>query len=134
MGAHYRNTLLLKIKFSFVFTCIFMTSALYTCVYFLSSCKWSWIPVCNIVLLKAYLHYFTYRKIKYKDDGRDFVSISEYVTIHVGFSVLYSWCTYMMFYVLFIYYEHMFGDPENGCIDGSLNDHNKAHQEFYYSW
>jgi len=96
--------LLLKIKYSFVIVCILMTSLMYTVVYFITSCTWNWIPTSIAIILKAYMHFFIYKKIKYKDDGRDFVLPSEFVTIHIGFSVLYQWVTYMMYYIVFLYY------------------------------
>lgn len=52
-------------------------------------------------MLKVFAHYYGYTNIKYKDDGRDYVTLSEYVSIHMTFSVMHSWITYFMFYNLF---------------------------------
>jgi hypothetical protein len=49
------------------------------------------------------VHYFGYRKIKYQDDGRDYVSIKEFFSVHVTFSVLNSWMTYFFCYIMFVY-------------------------------
>ena len=48
-----------------------------------------------------YVHIFAYRKIKYKDDGRDYVSLKEFLAIHMTFSVLHAWCTYFMVFNFF---------------------------------
>lgn len=52
--------------------------------------------------LKLYVHFFVYKKIKYKDDGRDFVKIIEFLAIHVTFSVLHATLSYYTAYS-FIY-------------------------------
>lgn len=39
--------------------------------------------------------------IKYKDDGRDYVSIREFICIHMTFSVLHSWLTYFLIFNIF---------------------------------
>lgn len=48
-----------------------------------------------------YVHYFGYRRVKYLDDGRDYVSFKEFLSIHVTFSVLNSWMTYFVYFNLF---------------------------------
>lgn len=52
-------------------------------------------------LLKLYVHYFGYRRIKYLDDGRDYVSLKEFCSIHATFSVLNSWLSYFVMYNFF---------------------------------
>jgi hypothetical protein len=52
-------------------------------------------------LLKVYIHYFGYRRVKYLDDGRDYVSFKEFLAIHVTFSVLNSWITYFVIFNFF---------------------------------
>lgn len=47
------------------------------------------------------MHYFGYRRVKYLDDGRDYVSFMEFLAIHVTFSVLSCWMTYFVTYNLF---------------------------------
>lgn len=39
--------------------------------------------------------------IKYKDDGRDYVSFREFVCIHMTFSILHSWLTYFLIFNIF---------------------------------
>ena len=55
------------------------------------------------VLLKFYVHYFGYRWVKYLDDGRDYVSIKEFFSVHVTFSVLNSWVSYFTFFIILRY-------------------------------
>jgi hypothetical protein len=51
--------------------------------------------------LKFYVHFFGYSRVKYLDDGRDYVSSKEFLAIHVTFSVLNSWMTYFVIFNLF---------------------------------
>lgn len=44
----------------------------------------------RIVLIQVFL----YGRVKYKDDGRELVSIVEFITIHVTFPVLNAWISY----------------------------------------
>lgn len=46
-----------------------------------------------IVLCEA-----TYLQVKYKDDGREFVSVLEFATIHCTFPLLNVWATYLLAY------------------------------------
>lgn len=46
-----------------------------------------------------------YRKIKYKDDGRELVTGWQFLTNHVSFAYINAWCTYQMFYVVFNSWE-----------------------------
>ena len=39
--------------------------------------------------------------IKYKDDGRDYVSIREFICIHMTFSILHAWLTYFLIFNIF---------------------------------
>ena len=56
----------------------------------------------------VYVHCFGYRKIKYLDDGRDYVSVKEFFSVHVTFSVLNSWVTYFAIFNLFVYLKIQF--------------------------
>lgn len=51
--------------------------------------------------LIVFIHYRTYKKVIYKDDGRDYVDKKEFVSIHVFFSVLHSWITYFCIFNFF---------------------------------
>ncbi len=44
------------------------------------------------------MHFFLYRQVKYKDDGRELVGIVEFITIHVTFPVLNAWISYQLAY------------------------------------
>ena len=54
-------------------------------------------------VLKVYVHVFVYTKIKYEDDGRDYVSFKEYLAIHVTFSILYSCLSYYVAYSISLF-------------------------------
>jgi hypothetical protein len=94
---HFQNILMLKVKWFFALQCLFQTIALMS--FTLSEEKWfNKYPV-NFVaflLLKLYIHYFGYRRVKYLDDGRDYVSFKEFIAVHVTFSVLNCWITYFV--------------------------------------
>ena len=45
---------------------------------------------------------FLYGRVKYKDDGRELVSIVEFITIHVTFPVLNAWISYQLAYQIII--------------------------------
>jgi hypothetical protein len=47
------------------------------------------------------VHFFGYKRVKYLDDGRDYVSFKEFLSIHVTFSVLNSWMTYFVIFNFF---------------------------------
>ena len=49
-------------------------------------------------MLKTYVHVFAYSKIKYLDDGRDYVTWKEFISIHISFSVLHCCLSYYVIY------------------------------------
>lgn len=109
---HINNILLLKVKWFFSLQCIFQTLTVisFTNVISLFSKVWPFLEqlplsVLSFLLLKLYVHYFGYRRIKYLDDGRDYVSKKEFFSVHCTFSVLNSWMTYFLCYNLFMYFK-----------------------------
>mmetsp|Transcript_10322 Transcript_10322/g.7713 ORF Transcript_10322/g.7713 Transcript_10322/m.7713 type:complete len:128 (+) Transcript_10322:183-566(+) len=72
-------------------------------------------------------------KIKYRDDGRDFVSVTEFIAIHLTFSVLHSMLTYYVMYSLMYNLEIEFCN-----IDNDISDINIANCKIigvqYLSW
>lgn len=104
---HYKNCLMLKIKFSFMALCL-----LFMILFVLASALESQsqlnkylnatLVILEIFLLKIVIYLFIYRPIKYKDDGRELVSWFEFLTIHVTFPVLNAWVTYQLVYNVFI--------------------------------
>jgi len=54
-----------------------------------------------LIIFIVYVHYFGYRRVKYMDDGRDYVSFKEFLSIHVTFSVLNSWMSYFVIFNFF---------------------------------
>lgn len=60
-----------------------------------------------------YIHFFGYRKVVYKDDGRDYVTFSEYVSINCTFSCLHSWVTYFCIFSFFKSYFDWEGIENN---------------------
>lgn len=108
---HINNILLLKVKWFFSLQCIFQTLAIISFtdlwkifdeLFFLDTIPLS---VISFFLLKLYVHYFGYKRIKYLDDGRDYVSIKEFFSVHCTFSVINSWTTYFLCYNLFVYLQ-----------------------------
>lgn len=59
------------------------------------------IYICYLTLSIVFIHYRTYKKVIYKDDGRDYVDFKEFISIHVTFSVLHSWVTYFLIFNFF---------------------------------
>lgn len=59
------------------------------------------------------MHYFGYRRVKYLDDGRDYVSSKEFIAIHVTFSVLNSWMTYFVIFNFFQFVKIWQDDTNN---------------------
>jgi hypothetical protein len=108
---HINNILLLKVKWFFSLQCIFQTLAIisFTKLKLLDKLLELIglhnlpLSVISFFLLKLYVHYFGYKRIKYLDDGRDYVSIKEFFSVHCTFSVINSWTTYFLCYNLFVY-------------------------------
>jgi hypothetical protein len=65
------------------------------------------IPLLVFAFLKIYVHIFVYTKIKYKDDGRDYVRLIEFLAIHVTFSILHSCLSYYVVYSLMYNLEEL---------------------------
>lgn len=110
---HINNILLLKVKWFFSLQCIFQTLAiisfknlkLFDKLLQLMGLKNFPLSVISFFFLKLYVHYFGYKRIKYLDDGRDYVSIKEFFSVHCTFSVINSWTTYFLCYNLFVYLQ-----------------------------
>jgi hypothetical protein len=51
--------------------------------------------------LIVYIHLFGYRKVIYKDDGRDLVTMREFICVNFTYSALHQWVTYMTVFTLF---------------------------------
>lgn len=105
---------MLKVKWFFALQCVFQACAImsYTLsedtyfnkfpVNFVAFLVLKSKLITNVYNLSlVYVHYFGYRKVKYLDDGRDYVSSKEFIAIHVTFSVLNSWMTYFVIYNFF---------------------------------
>ena len=58
----------------------------------------SLISLAIFLFIKVYTHIFIYRRIKYLEDGRDYVSEKEFVSIHMTFSLLHSLLSYYLVY------------------------------------
>lgn len=107
-GPHYVNTLLLKIKFSFCLLCILLTLSMFTFQLFIEVQKQNeyyifflFIPLGGYFVLKLVSHYLIYRRIKYKDDGRELVNFADFVTIQMTFPAINCWITYQLLYSVF---------------------------------
>jgi hypothetical protein len=99
---HFQNILTLKVKWFFAVQCLFQTFAIMS--FILSDRKlFNKYPInfAAFFFLKVYVHYFGYKRVKYMDDGRDYVSVKEFLSIHAMFSVLNSWMTYFVVFNFF---------------------------------
>jgi hypothetical protein len=65
------------------------------------------IPLVSLIMLKSkctstdctvVLHYLIYSTVKYKDDGRDVVTMIDFLSIHVTFPYISAWVTYQIVY------------------------------------
>jgi hypothetical protein len=65
------------------------------------------------------LHALIYRRVKYKDDGRDLVTVADFVALHVTFPFINAWVSYQLVYVSMIALCAMC--PDRGA-EGSLDD------------
>jgi hypothetical protein len=114
-GQHFKNILLYKIKWAFVFQCVIQTVACLT--FSIPQLDGYFIPLFIFFFLKIYVHIFVYTKIKYKDDGRDYVSLKEFLSIHFTFSVLHACLTYYVIYSLMANLELQFCiNQEQPCM------------------
>ena len=103
-GQHYQNCLLLKIRFSFCVLCLVTTITIssFMLIYELRNLLMLTIPILSFVILKLCMQYLIYEPLKYKDDGRDVVSVADFFTIHVTFSAINAWITYQMYYCIMV--------------------------------
>ena len=92
-SVHYKNCLMLKIRFNFVFLC----SMFIVAFVIVPKLFTEWVMV-TLILLKLIIWKSLYRKVKYRDDGRELVSFVDFVTIHVTFPILNAWLTYQTLY------------------------------------
>ena len=53
-------------------------------------------PKCLIIA--GGLHFLIYRTVKYKDDGRDVVTLIDFISIHITFPYISAWVTYQIVY------------------------------------
>lgn len=113
---HINNILLLKVKWFFSLQCLFQTCCIISTTNLLSLfapldiLKVLPLSAISFFLLKLFVHYFGYKRIKYLDDGRDYVSIKEFLSVHCTFSVINSWTTYFLVYNMFVYLQSLYKD------------------------
>ena len=100
-------------KYSFAVLCLIQTVAIIAFTIYTEFSKY-FLPFGLFLILKCkttltvlievfvvYMHFKAYRKVIYKDDGRDYVSKKELLAIHVTFSAWHSWITYFCIYTFF---------------------------------
>jgi hypothetical protein len=107
-GEHFKNILQLRVKKAFIFLCILQTTSI---LCFTFATLWVYLyfaATISFIALKFVNHYFGYLKIKYRDDGRDYVSAKEFVSIHATFSVLHAWISYCCYFNIFVAIEQIF--------------------------
>jgi hypothetical protein len=82
-----------------------------------------------------------YLPIKYKDDGRDVVSGTDYVCIHVPISFMNAWATYFFLYSSFVSFSELCQYPVQGysdvthsfCPIASADSEVLPYQQYYYN-
>lgn len=91
---HYKNCVMLKIQLNFVVLCLLLTVAFIV----LTNDPPVAVHLGLAVLVKFVSFKMLYRKLKYKDDGREQVPLLDFITIHVTFPVLNAWASYQVLY------------------------------------
>ena len=43
-----------------------------------------------------------YRKVKYHDEGNEYVSRSEFFAVHINFAVVEAWISYLLLFSIFV--------------------------------
>lgn len=107
-GEHFKNILQLRVKKAFIFLCLFQTLSI---VSFTLSKGYPFLHIVaagSFFTLKVTNHYFGYLKIKYRDDGRDYVSAKEFLAIHCTFSLLHAWFSYCLYFSIFVMIHKIF--------------------------
>lgn len=75
------------------------------------------------MILKLIVHIFGYNKIKYKDDGRDYVRPIEFISIHMTFSILHAWITYLAVFnfnasMSWVYFDKKYSIKQPNNMEG----------------
>ena len=96
----FEEILCYRIKYSYAVICIILSVAV--CAFSIDTFKRFFLACACFLVLKVYSHYCVYVRIKYHDDGHDFVSRAEFLCLHVTYSVFHSWVTYCCFYTAFL--------------------------------
>lgn len=107
-GEHFKNILQLRVKRAFIFFCILQTCSI---LVFAIANKHQYlysVALGFFATLKLVNHWFGYLKIKYRDDGRDYVSAKEFLAIHCTFSVLHAWISYCCYFCIFVFSKVFF--------------------------
>ena len=98
-GEHFKNIVVLKVKYAFMVYCLFQAGGILG--YSIPAIRQYFIPAISLIIVKIIAHFLGYKVIKYKDDGRDYVSIREFICIHMTFSILHAWLTYFLIFNIF---------------------------------
>ena len=112
-GTHFKNCVLLRIKFNFAIMCILTTLGIIS-FSFLAASQIAYkavVPATIFFATKVFTNQTIYKRIKYKDDGRDIVNFKDFVTIHVTFPLMNAWFTYQFVYVSFIAFASICPPP-----------------------
>ena len=54
------------------------------------------------LLSPVVIHYLIYRPLKYKDDGRDVVTLLDFLTIHCTFPAINAFISYQLYFCLML--------------------------------
>jgi len=109
------NTLVLeKVGYSYILTCLL--NILVFCSIINDICIHYYISAALLIGLKIFVHLKIYIKIKYHDDGHEFVSRIEFVCMHIPFSFLHAWLSYCIIFTIFL--SVLYSSEMNSLIAG----------------
>ena len=97
---NYDLLLFEKLRFRFALLILFLCA--FVVVYALgetTSQYWITPAVCAVV--KIYEYFAIYSRVKYLDDGHDFVSRLEFICLHMTFSFCSAWLSYILVFCIF---------------------------------
>lgn len=102
-----RNFINIKIRYGFVILCLAITLCFIVSAFIGGIYATPIMIAISFIILKCKLKFLIslvtitfliYRKIKYRDDGRELVTGWQFLNNHVSFAVINAWCSYQMYY------------------------------------
>lgn len=119
-----------KIKYRFVVLALLLAG--FTIAYsFGAPLSSIWVTPVLAFILKCYEYFLIYNRIKYHDDGHDFVSRLEFVCLHLTFSFCSAWLTYITVFSTFN--SMSFDSHEGNFLGWSILNWEKLFQVLIFS-